>query len=105
MKDGIGKGFTRDDHPNLSSQLFASVSRVQDVRALASVVGSDELGKQDKASLAFGELFEDKFLRQGDDEDRDIGFSLDKGWEILSVLPREQLTRVSTEEARKHLKG
>ncbi|MFA0887860.1 MAG: V-type ATP synthase subunit B [Synergistales bacterium] len=105
MKDGIGKGFTRDDHPNLSSQLFASVSRVQDVRALASVVGSDELGKQDKASLVFGDLFEDKFLMQGDDEDRDIGFSLDKGWEILSVLPREQLTRVSTDEVRKHLKG
>ncbi|NLH95229.1 MAG: V-type ATP synthase subunit B, partial [Synergistaceae bacterium] len=49
--------------------------------------------------------FENQFLRQGTGEDRDIGFSLDKGWEILSVLPREQLTRVSTEEARKHLKG
>ncbi len=103
MKDGIGKGYTREDHPNLSSQLFASVSRVQEVRALASVVGSDELGKQDKASLAFGELFESRFLSQGTDEDREIGLSLDTGWEILSVLPREQLTRVSTEEARRHL--
>jgi V/A-type H+-transporting ATPase subunit B len=105
MKDGIGKGFTREDHPNLASQLFASVSRVQDVRALASVVGSDELGKQDKASLDFGDRFESAFLKQGTDEDRDIGESLDTGWEILSVLPKEQLTRVSAEEARRHIKG
>ena len=104
MKDGIGKGFTRDDHPNVSSQLFASVSRVQDVRALAGVVGSDELGKGDRASLAFGDRFEEQFLKQGPGEDREIGGSLDLGWEILSVLPREQLTRVSMEELRKHLK-
>ena len=104
MKDGIGKGFTRDDHPNVSSQLFASVSRVQDVRALAGVVGSDELGKGDQASLAFGDRFEERFLKQGAGEDREIGGSLDLGWEILSGLPREQLTRVSMEELRKHLK-
>jgi V/A-type H+-transporting ATPase subunit B len=104
MKDGIGKGFTRDDHPNVSSQLFASVSRVQDVRALAGVVGSDELGKGDQASLAFGDRFEERFLKQGGGEDREIGGSLDLGWEILSGLPREQLTRVSMEELRKHLK-
>jgi V/A-type H+-transporting ATPase subunit B len=104
MKDGIGKGFTRDDHPNVSSQLFASVSRVQDVRALAGVVGSDELGKGDQASLAFGDRFEEQFLKQGAGEDREIGGSLDLGWEILSGLPREQLTRVSMEELRKHLK-
>lgn len=104
MKDGIGKGFTRDDHPNVSSQLFASVSRVQDVRALAGVVGSDELGKGDQASLAFGDRFEDRFLKQGEDEDREIGSSLDLAWDILSGLPKEQLTRVSMEELRKHMK-
>ncbi len=104
MKDGIGKGFTRDDHPNLSSQLFASVSRVQDVRALAGVVGSDELGKGDQASLAFGDRFEDRFLKQGEDEDREIGSSLDLAWDILSGLPKEQLTRVSMDELRKHMK-
>ncbi len=105
MKDGIGKGLTRDDHPNVSSQLFASVSRVQDVRALAGVVGSDELGKGDQASLAFGDRFEEQFLKQGAGEDREIGGSLDLGWEILSGLPKEQLTRVSIEEVRKHMKG
>ena len=104
MKDGIGKGLTRDDHPNVSSQLFASVSRVQDVRALAGVVGSDELGKGDQASLAFGDRFEEQFLKQGAGEDREIGGSLDLGWEILSGLPKEQLTRVSMAELRKHMK-
>ncbi|MDR1966193.1 MAG: V-type ATP synthase subunit B, partial [Synergistaceae bacterium] len=75
MKDGIGKGFTREDHPNLASQLFASYSRVQDVRSLAGVVGEDELSKTDKQALAFGGLFENKFLKQGKDEDREIGYS------------------------------
>lgn len=104
MKDGIGKGFTRDDHPGVASQLFASYSRVQDVRSLASVVGEDELSKADKLSMAFGELFEGRFLRQGSDEDREIGRSLDMAWEILSSLPRGELTRVSLDEIRAHIK-
>ena len=69
------------------------------------VVGSDELGRQDKASLDFGDRFEAAFLKQGPDEDRDIGESLDTGWETLAALPKEQLTRVSAEEARRHIKG
>jgi V/A-type H+-transporting ATPase subunit B len=105
MKDGIGKGFTREDHPNLASQLFASYSRVQDVRSLAGVVGEDELSKTDRQSLEFGELFENKFLRQGKDEDREIGMSLDMAWEILSTLPKGELTRVSLDEIRDHIKG
>jgi V/A-type H+-transporting ATPase subunit B len=104
MKDGIGKGFTRDDHPGVASQLFASYSRVQDVRSLAGVVGEDELSKTDKQSLEFGGLFENKFLRQGSDEDREIGFSLDMAWEILSTLPKADLTRVSLDEIRDHIK-
>ena len=105
MKDGIGKGFTRDDHPNLASQLFASYSHVQDVRSLAGVVGEDELSKTDKQSLAFGELFENKFLRQEKDEDREIGHSFDMAWEILSSLPRGDLTRVSLDEIKSHIKA
>ncbi|MDR1481381.1 MAG: V-type ATP synthase subunit B [Synergistaceae bacterium] len=103
MKDGIGKGFTREDHSGVASQLFASYSRVQDVRSLASVVGEDELAKSDKQSLEFGGLFENKFLRQGRDEDREIGFSLDMAWEILASLPRSDLTRVSLEEIKTHI--
>jgi V/A-type H+-transporting ATPase subunit B len=103
MKDGIGKGFTRDDHPGVASQLFASYSRVQDVRSLAGVVGEDELSKTDKQSLAFGELFESKFVKQGRDEDREIGHSLDMAWNILSTLPRGDLTRVSLDEIKAHI--
>jgi V/A-type H+-transporting ATPase subunit B len=100
MKDGIGKGFTREDHPRVSSQLFASYSRVQEVRALAGVVGEDELSKNDKASLKFGRLFEEKFLKQGKEEEREIGYSLDMSWNILGALPRSELTRVTLEDIR-----
>ncbi|AER67215.1 H+transporting two-sector ATPase alpha/beta subunit central region [Thermovirga lienii DSM 17291] len=104
MKDAIGRDFTRDDHPNVASQLFASVSRVEEVRSLASVVGTEELNEQDKASLKFGERFEREFLNQGDREDRDITKSLDLAWSVLSELPREQLVRVTSEELRLHIK-
>lgn len=103
MKDSIGKGFTRDDHPNVASQLFASYSRVQEVRALASVVGEDELSKADRLTLDFGNLFERRFLKQGTEEDRDITLSLDLSWEILSQLPRSELTRVTLAEIKEHL--
>ena len=103
MKDGIGKGYTREDHPDLSSQIFASYSRVQEVRSLASVVGEDELSKTDKAYLAFGEAFEKQFLMQGKEEDREIGESLDIAWQLLGMLPRAELTRVTMEEIRKYI--
>jgi V/A-type H+-transporting ATPase subunit B len=105
MKDGIGKDYTRPDHPNLASQLFASYSRVQDVRSLAGVVGEEELSRADRLSLAFGRAFEERFLQQGSDEDRDIAESLDMSWDILATLPRGDLTRVSMTEIKEHLKA
>ena len=104
MKDGIGKGYTREDHPSVASQLFASYSRVQEVRSLAGVVGEDELSKTDKAFLSFGRIFEDRFLRQGKEEVREIGYSLDMAWEILGELPVGELTRVSLSDIKEHLK-
>ena len=98
MKDGIGKGYTREDHPSVSSQLFASYSRVQEVRSLASVVGEDELSKTDKSFLSFGKIFEERFLKQGKEDDREIGYSLDMAWDILGTLPTSELTRVSLTE-------
>ncbi len=95
MKDGIGKGFTRDDHPALASQLFACYARVKRVRGLADVVGAEELGALDKLYLKFGEAFEQRFLNQGEDENRPIATTLDIGWETLSILPRDELHRVS----------
>ncbi len=65
MKDGIGEGFTREDHPAVSNQLFASYSKVQDARSLASVIGEDELSETDKQYLEFGDAFEQQFVHQG----------------------------------------
>jgi V/A-type H+-transporting ATPase subunit B len=94
MKDGIGKNFTREDHPVMSNQLFSSYARVQEARNLASVIGEDELSEIDKKYLEFGRLFEEHFVKQGIEENRDINTTLDLGWQCLSVLPKEELDRV-----------
>lgn len=105
MKDGIGKGFTRDDHSALASQLFACYARVKRVRGLADVVGAEELGALDKLYLKFGEYFEGRFLNQGEYENRSIDTTLDLGWEILSMLPADELHRVTDELLAAHYKG
>ena len=97
MKDGIGEGYTRKDHSALSNQLFAAYAKVQDARSLASVIGEDELSDTDKRYMEFGSLFEEHFLNQGFQENRSIEETLDLGWDLLSVLPREELDRVDDE--------
>ncbi len=94
MKDGIGEGYTRADHSALSNQLFACYARVQDARALASVIGEEELSPTDKQLLEFGQLFERHFVAQGFEENRTIEQTLDLGWRLLSTLPREELDRL-----------
>ena len=96
MKDGIGKGYTREDHQDLANQLFSSYARVGDARALASVIGEDELSPVDKKYLKFGAAMEQEFVSQGRIEDRTIIQTLDKGWELLKLLPREELDRIDT---------
>ena len=98
MKDGIGEGMTREDHPHLASQLFAAYSYVKDVRNLASVIGEEELTPLDHQYLEFGEAFERKFVSQTRDENRSIEQTLDLGWEVLSLLPAEELHRLTEEE-------
>ncbi|RKX80357.1 MAG: V-type ATP synthase subunit B, partial [Spirochaetes bacterium] len=98
MKDGIGKGMTRDDHPHLASQLFAAYSYVKDVRNLASVIGEEELTPLDHQYLDFGDYFERKFVSQGQNDNRSIEQTLDMGWEALKLLPEEELHRVTEEE-------
>ena len=98
MKDGIGEGMTRKDHPHLASQLFASYSYVKDVRNLASVIGEEELTELDHQYLQFGEAFEKKFVAQDMDENRTIEETLDLAWEVLGLLPAEEMTRVTEEE-------
>lgn len=104
MKDGIGEGYTRADHQDVSSQLFASYSRVQEVRSLAGVVGEDELSAADKACLEFGTQFENKFLKQSPQEARSMEQSLDLAWEILKTLPQAELTRVTKKEIEEHMR-
>jgi V/A-type H+-transporting ATPase subunit B len=94
MKDGIGPGMTREDHKDVSSQLFAAYSKVKQVRNLASIIGAEELSDSDKRYLKFGEKFEQIFLTQSETENRDIGHTLDLGWKVLSTLPKEDLLRV-----------
>ncbi len=94
MKDGIGEGFTREDHPAVSNQLFAAYARVAEAKALASVIGEDELSDTDKSYIRFGKAFESRFLKQDKYENRTIAQTLDLAWELLSMLPRTELDRV-----------
>ena len=102
MKDGVGKGYTREDHPKLASQLFACYARVKQVRGLADVIGEEELSVLDKQYLKFGEAFESKFLAQGEYENRTIEQTLEIGWDALSLLPRDELHRVSDQMLDEH---
>ena len=103
MKDGIGEGMTRDDHKELSSQLFAAYARTKSVRNLAAIIGEEELAPLDKRYLHFGERFESEFVSQSEDENRSIAQTLDIGWRILSILPSEELVRVSRAMIDKYL--
>ncbi|MDO4847567.1 MAG: V-type ATP synthase subunit B [Clostridiaceae bacterium] len=105
MKDSIGEGFTREDHPTLANQLLATYAQVQDAKALASVIGEDELGAEDKLLIEFGKRFEERFINQGFGENRSITETLDLGWELLSMLPRNMLERVDDKTAEKYYKG
>jgi V/A-type H+-transporting ATPase subunit B len=97
MKDNIGKGMTRDDHPSLASQLFASYAHVKDIQALASIIGEEELSALDRQYLQFGQEFEEKFVSQGYHERRTLEQSMEIGWDVLSVLPAEELVRIREE--------
>ena len=105
MKDGTGKGFTRDDHPDLSNQLFASYSEVSSARSLATVIGEDELSQRDKLYLKFGNELEHRFINQGMYEPRSLDETLDLGWRLLSILPRSELSRVSDKVLDAHYTG
>lgn len=93
MKDGIGAAYTREDHADLASQIFAAYSRVQEVRSLSQIIGEDDLNDIDKLYLNFGRELESRFISQGG-ENRSIRETLDLGWDILSLLPERELDRV-----------
>ena len=105
MKDGIGKGRTRDDHPRWGAQLYAAYARTQDVRSLASVIGEEELTDTDQRYLKFGRAFEKEFVNQSFTENRSIERTLEIGWKLLSMLPKTELTRVTLEEIDQYYTG
>lgn len=96
MKDGIGEGYTREDHQDIANQLFSCYAKVGDARALASVIGEDELSPLDKKYLEFGKAFEEKFVGQDFHEKRSIEETLNLGWELLKMIPRSELDRINT---------
>ncbi|WP_432630242.1 V-type ATP synthase subunit B [Brotaphodocola sp.] len=96
MKDGIGEGFTRADHQDVANQLFSCYAKVGDARALASVIGEDELSPIDKQYLVFGREFEHRFVGQDPHENRNIIQTLTIGWNLLGLLPRAELDRIDT---------
>lgn len=105
MKDSIGKGYTRNDHPHLFMQLYAIYSRVKEVRSIASIIGEEELGKVDKLILKFGGRFEREFIGQDFHDDRSMEQSLDLAWELLSILPKSELTAMRDDEIERHYVG
>ena len=94
MKDGIGEGYTREDHPSVANQIFSSYTKYQEVLSLAQVIGEDELSDLDKKYIEFGRAFDEKFLKQDFYEERSIIESLGISWDILSILPRNELDRI-----------
>lgn len=104
MKDGIGEGFTREDHPEVSNQLFSAYSKVQEVRALAQIVGEEDLSDKDKKYMRFGDAFEKRFVTQSFNENRDMSDTLNLGWDLLKLLPREELDRLKPEMIEKYMK-
>ena len=103
MKDGIGDGMTREDHSSVSSQLFASYSKVKSIRSLAAIIGEEELSSVDKQYLAFGDAIESQFFSQGEYENRSIEETLDLGWKLLKLLPQNELYRIKPEFIEKYL--
>jgi V/A-type H+-transporting ATPase subunit B len=95
MNAGIGKETTREDHKSISDQCYAAYAEGRDLRGLVAIVGKEALSPRDRAFLEFADVFEDKAVRQGKDEDRDIGpGTLDLFWDLIAMIPTEQLTRL-----------
>ena len=94
MNSGIGAGKTREDHKAVSDQLYAGYAEGKDLRGLVAIVGKESLSERDKKFLEFADIFEDRFVRQGHEEDRSIEETLQLSWDLLATFPEVQLTRI-----------
>ncbi len=104
MNLGIGKGKTREDHKQVSDQMYATYAEGRDLRGLVAIVGEEALSDRDKKFLQFAQAFEDQFVRQARNEDRSIQRTLEIGWDILGILPEKELTRISPDLKEKFFK-
>lgn len=103
MKDGTGEGYTHPDHPALASQLYAAYARASQVRVLASVIGTEGLTEVDRQFLEFADRFESDFIHQ--DQPRSLEASMDTGWDLLRILPRHELIRLSDAQIEQYIDG
>ena len=94
MDDGIGEGLTREDHADVSDQMYAAYAEGEDLRDLVNIVGREALSETDNKYLDFADRFESEFIDQGYQTNRDIGETLDIGWELISLLPKTELNRI-----------
>lgn len=104
MKDGIGKEYTREDHPDVANQVFSSYSKVQEIRSLAQIIGEDELSDVDQKYMEFGRQFEEQFSKQDFKEFRNIDQTLKIMWKLLKILPEQELVRIDPSIVKKYLK-
>lgn len=104
LKDkGIGLNKTREDHANVMNQLFASYARGKEAKELAVILGEAALTEIDKKYVKLSDNFEELFVKQGEDENRTIEESLNIGWKLLTILPKEELKRIKDEFIEKYL--
>ncbi|MFB6152375.1 MAG: ATP synthase subunit B [Haloarculaceae archaeon] len=94
MDDGIGEGLTRADHGDVSDQLYAAYAEGEDLRDLVNIVGREALSERDNKFLDFADRFENEFVQQGYETDRDVEETLEIGWDLLSMLPKDALNRI-----------
>jgi V/A-type H+-transporting ATPase subunit B len=102
MSDGIGAGRTREDHQDIANQLYAAYARARQVQRLASILGEEDLSWTDRRYLDFAREFEQRFLKQGLDENRTIIETMDIAWELVMLLPEQELARVKPEEIERY---
>ena len=105
MKDGVGEGKTRTDHMEVGNQLYDAYSRTQEVRALAEIVGRAGLTGIDLKYLDSGDMFENHFLKQNHDENRNLEETLSRAWDVLSTLPEGELTKIKEKNVKQYYKG
>lgn len=105
MNSGIGKGKTREDHKQVSDQLYANYAEGRDLRGLVAIVGEEALSEKDRRLLRFAERFEDLFVKQSSTEDRSIEDTLKISWDLLADIPKDELGRISKDLKEKYLKS